>query len=125
MSNESGNGSRPPRKVGSGEFQAVGPEEETWRAPPADDLEAKMRHLEEALTQVSSLCVELKDMLFQTRVAQLTSEHRINTQRSKIIAGGRVLIAHEREMRELRAELRAVVASIPAPVSAGDPRVDP
>lgn len=127
------------RKVGSGEYRAAGPAEETIPSPAdaENNVSFQLAELQIVAQRMGEAAAELRTMadrfgvqLRSLKVAVLTGEHRANVQRAKIIAGGRVLVAHEREIRELRSELeglklasaQALAALEPTTL---DPRVDP
>ena len=111
MSNEEGNGTK---KVGSGEYVAAGPGQSTIPAPPdseenvsfqLNELKAATLRVSELASELVTVCAKWELQFRKVRIAAMTNEHKLNVQRAKLVAGGRVLIAHERELREIRAKL--------------------
>lgn len=129
----SSNGGTPPggtKKTGSGEYHAAGPTEETIPAPAdaEENIAFQLAEMQVAMQRVGELASELRVtcdrwglQLTRVKLAMRTSEHRLNVQRAKIIAGGRVLVAHERELRDAKARLDALeVAALRAAAAAPD-----
>lgn len=105
------------KKVGSGEYVAAGPDQDTIPSPPDSEenvsfqlaeLKAATLRVSELASELVTVCARWELQLNRVRMAALTSEHKLNVQRSKIVAGGRVLIAHERELRDIKARLEKI-----------------
>jgi hypothetical protein len=97
-----------------GEFRAVGADASTNPAPPANDLQAKIVEVVEALGRFGELAVELKDLFSVCRLSQLASEHRQNVHRAKINANRVFLGDHERRLREAERLTQALQVELEA-----------
>jgi hypothetical protein len=73
---------------------------ETIRADP-NDLKRDLAELRAALENTSALLTRVATHMARLELAELTAEHRLNTQREAKIADRRWLVDHERRLREL------------------------
>ena len=73
--------------------------------PAPKDTEARLAYdlaeLRLAMARVYECLERVSVSVSRIEMAELTAEHRLNVQRSKLVAGGRIVVDHERRLRTL------------------------